>query len=88
MRFLLLMLGVLLGVAGIVAPAQAQNYPWCAMFTSPGGSQNCTFDTFEDCQKAVSSMGGFCDRNNVYVAPAPAPAPTAAPGRAQSPYSH
>jgi hypothetical protein len=91
MRFLLLVLGVLLGAAVIGTPAQAQNYPWCAILNSPGGSQNCAFDTFEDCQKSMNGMGGFCDKNTLYVAPASAPTPVPVPDpshRAQSPSSH
>jgi hypothetical protein len=86
MRFLLLAPAILLSVIG--APAQAQNYPWCAILVSPGGSQNCAFDSFDECQKSVAGMGGWCQKNNFYVAPA-APAPAAAPGASrgtQSPY--
>jgi hypothetical protein len=89
MRFLLLGLGVLLGAAGIGTPADAQNYPWCAILNSPGGTQNCAFDTFQDCQRAVNGMGGFCDKNTLYVAPAPAPAAIPGPShRAQSSSYH
>lgn len=49
-------------------PAEAQpSSPtgWCAIFTgrSMGGSKNCSFRTFEQCQMTVSGIGGFCQPN-------------------------
>jgi len=34
---------------------------WCAYY--PGGSSNCGFYSFEQCQATVSGIGGFCNRN-------------------------
>ena len=41
--------------------ALAQNYPWCADYSS--GGTNCGFVTFEQCLATVSGIGGFCDQN-------------------------
>jgi Protein of unknown function (DUF3551) len=76
MRALLCVAGIL-AVAGAITgamstPAQAQNYPWCAYYGGMmgGGGTNCGFTTFEQCMATVSGIGGFCDRNTQYVAPA------------------
>ena len=50
--------------AGIV-PAQADPYPWCAVYGARGAS-NCGFLTWEQCWAAISGNGGFCNRNNFY----------------------
>jgi len=57
------------------APAQAQNYPWCAHYGSPmgDGGTNCGFTTLQQCLATVSGIGGSCDRNTQYV-------PSAGPG--------
>lgn len=67
-----------LGLATLVlgagsAPAQAQNYPWCAQYGGGtfGGPRNCGFSTFEQCLADISGIGGFCEPNNTYVPPAP-----------------
>jgi hypothetical protein len=71
MRLLLFVLGILVAMAGIDAPVQAQNYPWCAYYSSGGGGgTNCGFTTFEQCLATVSGIGGFCDRNTQYQPPA------------------
>jgi Protein of unknown function (DUF3551) len=47
--------------------ANAQNYPWCAQYSgSMGGSQNCGFVSFAQCQADVSGIGGFCVQNDTY----------------------
>jgi hypothetical protein len=47
--------------------ANAQNYPWCAQYGgSMGGSMNCGFTSFAQCQADVSGIGGFCVQNNTY----------------------
>jgi hypothetical protein len=39
-------------------PASAS---WCAQYTGAlGGSENCGFSTFQQCQASVSGVGGFC----------------------------
>ncbi len=56
---------------GAPTPATAQTYPWCAIYTgSMGGSSNCGFSTFQQCLNTVQGIGGFCQRNNWYQAPA------------------
>jgi Protein of unknown function (DUF3551) len=47
--------------------ASAQNYPWCAVYNLRGGATNCGFVSFAQCQATVSGIGGFCQRNSMYV---------------------
>jgi len=50
MRLLLLMLGISVCVVGIGTRAEAQNYPWCAIYSVGAvGGTNCGFITFEQC---------------------------------------
>jgi Protein of unknown function (DUF3551) len=58
-------------VLGAAAPAQAQNYPWCAYYAmgDDGGGTNCGFVSFEQCMATLSGMGGFCVQNNQYHPP-------------------
>jgi len=46
--------------------APAQNYPWCAQYSTRGGARNCGFVTWEQCMATVSGIGGFCERNWMY----------------------
>jgi hypothetical protein len=42
------------------SPAAAQG-AWCAQYSgSHGGATNCGFYTLQQCQWAVSGVGGFC----------------------------
>jgi len=68
MRFLLLTLGVLVAIAALGTRAQAQNYPWCAIYGggSMGGARNCGFTTYQQCLATVSGIGGFCQQNTTY----------------------
>ena len=76
MRLLLLILGILVGTAELGSSAEAQNYPWCAIYGGGmGGATNCGFTTFQQCMATVSGMGGFCQPNTQYQ-----PATTLAPG--------
>ena len=79
MRLLLLMLGIVTGAVSFGSGAQAQNYPWCAVYggADTGGGTNCGFVTFEQCMATRSGMGGFCERNTQYVPP---PGPYLGPG--------
>jgi Protein of unknown function (DUF3551) len=72
MRLLLFVSAILLGTVTIGTRAQAQNYPWCALYGggATGGAQNCGFSTFEQCRANVSGIGGFCQVNTLYVPPA------------------
>jgi Protein of unknown function (DUF3551) len=70
MRPLILLSGILAVAVTFAAPALAQNYPWCAQYGGrAGGATNCGFSTFEQCMATVSGIGGFCDRNTLYVPP-------------------
>lgn len=64
MRISLTVLGILVALAAMVAPAEAREYPWCATYRS--GSRNCGFATHEQCMKALSGVGGVCTHNSHY----------------------
>ena len=48
------------------APAQAQNYPWCAYWAGTGGARNCGFVSFEQCMATARGAGASCQRNAGY----------------------
>ena len=74
MKIVLFVLSILAVTAAVETRAEAQNYPWCAIYTgSMGGSTNCGFTSFEQCMADVSGLGGFCQRNNTYVPPGAPP---------------
>ena len=51
---------VTLGALGAASPASAQG-AWCAQYSGrDGGATNCGFYTLQQCQWAVSGVGGFC----------------------------
>jgi hypothetical protein len=68
MRTALLILGVVVTIAAIGTPAEAQNYPWCAIYGggSAGGGRNCGFSTFQQCLDTISGIGGTCQPNTQY----------------------
>jgi hypothetical protein len=47
------------GVIGAATPAAAQG-AWCADYSGRAGGTNCGFYTLQQCQAAVSGVGGFC----------------------------
>lgn len=53
----------------IPAPAQAQNYPWCAHYGTPYDDTSCGFVSYEQCMGSVSGVGGFCEKNDTYKPP-------------------
>jgi hypothetical protein len=55
------------------APAQAQQYPWCAYYTGgrDGGGTNCGFVSFAQCQATIRGVGGVCEVNPAYPAAPP-----------------
>jgi Protein of unknown function (DUF3551) len=59
-------------------PAKADQYRWCAIYgggdEGSGGSYNCYFVTLQQCQWAISGMGGFC-MPSPFVNGRPGPAP-------------
>jgi hypothetical protein len=74
MRLISLTLGVVIGIAGLAARAEAQNYPWCAIYNTGDAAYNCGFVTYEQCRATVSGIGGSCMLNTTYNA-----SPTATP---------
>jgi hypothetical protein len=76
MRLLLLILGISVCVVGFGTRAEAQNYPWCAIYSGGmgGGGTNCGFITFEQCMDTARGLGSFCQPNTQYVPP-PGPHP-------------
>jgi len=76
MRLLLLMLGIGVCVIGIGTRAEAQNYPWCALYSegAAGGGTNCGFISFEQCMATARGLGSNCQPNTQYVPP-PGPHP-------------
>ena len=71
MRSMTLMLGILVTIAALGTSAEAQNYPWCAIYGggSAGGGRNCGFNTFEQCMATISGIGGTCQQNTTYRGP-------------------
>lgn len=73
--------GLIALIAGsAIDPAQADPYRWCALYNvgRGGGAMNCYFLTLQQCQWAVSGVGGFCVVNQFYdgrpiVTPEPSP---------------
>jgi uncharacterized protein DUF3551 len=51
--------------------ASAQNYPWCAQYGWRDGPRNCGFVSWNQCMATVSGVGGFCERNAMYVPSGP-----------------
>ena len=64
MRLLLLMLGISVCVVGIGTRAEAQNYPWCAIYSGQAGGTNCGFTTFEQCMKPRAGSGVCASRTH------------------------
>jgi hypothetical protein len=58
-----------LAVAAFAGPAQAQNYPWCALYGTPYSDTSCGFVSYEQCMASVSGVGGFCQKNDTYKPP-------------------
>ena len=69
MRLLLFPLGICVGIAGLESPAEAQNYPWCAMLNMGDQAVNCGFVSSEQCAAYVRGIGGYCMPNNTYQLP-------------------
>ena len=75
MRLLLLMLGISVCVVGIGTRAEAQNYPWCAIYGGfDDGGTNCGFTTYQQCMDTARGMGSLCQPNTQYQPP-PGPHP-------------
>jgi hypothetical protein len=65
-------LGISISTIVLGTTVEAQNYPWCAQYRGYDGGFNCGFVSFNQCMATVRGIGGFCLRNNTYVAPHPA----------------
>jgi Protein of unknown function (DUF3551) len=75
MRLFVLILGICVGLFAIKNRAEAQNYPWCAIYGGGmGGATNCGFITFDQCMDTARSLGTLCQPNTQYVPP-PGPHP-------------
>jgi hypothetical protein len=77
MRISVFVLAMFAATAGIGTSAQAQNYPWCAVYDVGDAAYNCGFVSREQCMATVSGIGGFCSVNTQYVAPVMHPTPKA-----------
>jgi Protein of unknown function (DUF3551) len=70
MKSFMFVLGVLAAAAAI-APAQAQNYPWCEYLGGADeGGRNCGFTTYQQCMASAFGNGGDCQLNPQYEPPA------------------
>ena len=61
-----LALAAFTAVAGASTGAQAQNYPWCAVYDMGDAAYNCGFSTYQQCMVTFSGIGGFCERNTQF----------------------
>jgi len=77
MRVLLLIAAIFAVTAGFGSPAQAQNYPWCAIYDVGDAAYNCGFVSREQCMATVRGIGGFCNANTQYIPPPVHPVPRA-----------
>jgi hypothetical protein len=74
MKLALFVLGILFVTTAISSRADAQNYPWCVLWSGKaGGSRNCGFVSFDQCMQTAQGAGGFCMQNTQYEPPAAAP---------------
>jgi Protein of unknown function (DUF3551) len=76
MRLLLFILAIGVVCIGIGNRAEAQNYPWCAIYSdgSGDGGTNCGFTTFQQCMNTARGLGSLCQPNTQYQPP-PGPHP-------------
>jgi Protein of unknown function (DUF3551) len=74
MRILLLLLGAYVAAVAGGTRAEAQNYPWCAIYSGRAGGTNCGFTTFQQCMDTARGLGSFCQPNTQYQPP-PGPHP-------------
>jgi len=65
MKFVLSAFAIMLGMVVLQPCAQAQNYPWCAIYGG-FGSRNCGFSSFDQCMQSVRGAGGNCMQNTEY----------------------
>ena len=55
-----------------ISPVRAQTeWPWCALLIQEDSmASNCGFISLEQCERYLSGMGGYCERNPFYRAEA------------------
>ncbi len=82
MKLSLFILAILASTVATGQRAEAQNYPWCAIYNSADPPASCGFVSYDQCMLTVSGIGGFCMANNVYQAPASVVRPHHAPKHA------
>ena len=76
MRLSLLLLAILAGTVALGGRAEAQNYPWCAIYSMADPPANCGFVSYDQCMATVSGIGGFCMTNNEYQPAGPGLGPS------------
>ena len=55
-------LAIVVAAAGMIStPRSANAAGWCAVYSY--GGTNCGFNTYRQCQRAVSGVGGYCRRS-------------------------
>ena len=71
MRLFLFILGIGVALIGGENRADAQNYPWCAIYSGGmgGGGTNCGFTTFQQCMDTARGLGSLCQPNTQYQPP-------------------
>jgi hypothetical protein len=71
MRILLLLLGAYVAAVAVGTRAEAQNYPWCAIYSggAASGGTNCGFITFQQCMETARGLGSLCQPNTQYQPP-------------------
>jgi hypothetical protein len=70
MKLLLFLLGLGVALLSSGTRAEAQNYPWCAIYGGfDDGGTNCGFTTFQQCMDTARGMGSLCQPNTQYVPP-------------------
>jgi hypothetical protein len=67
MRILLLLF---VAAVTVGTRAEAQNYPWCAIYNggAVGGGTNCGFTTFQQCMDTARGLGSNCPPNTIPAA--------------------
>ena len=60
---------VLFGESAGALAQSVRSYPWCAIYSTKGGTPTCSFTAREQCRADVSGIGGICVENT--AAPAP-----------------
>ncbi len=68
MKIFLYISAIMLGLGSIGTSVHAQNYPWCAHYsTGDSGGVNCGFVSLPQCLSALSGIGGICMRNTQFA---------------------